>query len=976
MDGELPPMGGFWSKDSKSDNYPGTNQNLSDSEMETDSESSYQEIITQAVVHSPEVMDTDNDSQASNPIASSPEESEGISVSEQNSRGVIIGAQPRGRVKDSSSPEESVGSEARNGSTTSEESGSVDQTGENVGQAGSRPRRKDVMMQKQSRSSGESAGNRPAASPSGRPAQRVAVDDSGINMDPFSVNRHEIRPQNSPGDRMNRQTADVQSPQAGLSHYFTPTPELFRLSYQHGPSPEAYYTAPQSPWFSPWPGPRYDNANIIQTSLGPAYLMQTPPSAAVAHPLSERASVAGSRPMDMERPVHAERQPSQSVAVLAGEDRQAVQSQRVESRRQRVASKSPPACRRRSPTPGYTTASSRSPSPELSRRRSTSAARRAAHGRRSSPTPPPVRRRRSPSPDYRSARSRSPSKDECSRKSSSPPPVRRRRSLSPDSKDSDRSSPTTAKRAQRSPSSDRKTYDHRSASTSVSQSSTSLKSTTLSRSPSPSPSTARRRSALRSSVLDEADRKLSRREEKLDETLLMKTGDDKQVSRSRKSKENSAPDQAGEGRRSPSTSRRRSKKASSESEDDEKARQTVSSSQAQRRRATILAGEKAQVPSTRRRPTPHPSFTDSGGSDEEKNPTSSAEQKKSSITAKRRADTPWRGSGSDPKDRTLLGSQKSSKNTVTFADLSVDTDDDDDEELPASQARRQIKPPVFTGKGNFETFLAHFVNCAKYNRWNTAEQLAHLRNCLSEEAGQVLWDSGPDVINSLSRLTKLLKERFGGAAQSDRYRMELRSRLRQPKETLSDLHRDIKRLIALGYPELDAAAREVIAIDRFLDSLGDSDLALKIRERTPTTLDEALKAGLRQEVWNKDASRRQPDNAPGKAVRVASEDLLQTVNQKLDQLQKQMDQANRRQPKPIVVTTVERLPANSPMFPPEVKPTPAPANTPVSHPTPEPAAATPTKPSPSTTISQIRIKANWCMLELWSFRSSASCLHE
>ena len=58
--------------------------------------------------------------------------------------------------------------------------------------------------------------------------------------------------------------------------------------------------------------------------------------------------------------------------------------------------------------------------------------------------------------------------------------------------------------------------------------------------------------------------------------------------------------------------------------------------------------------------------------------------------------------------------------------------------------------------------------------------------------------------------------------------MELRSRLRQPRETLSDLFRDIKRLIALGYPDLDPKAREVIAVDRFIDSLGDAELALKI----------------------------------------------------------------------------------------------------------------------------------------------------
>jgi len=77
-------------------------------------------------------------------------------------------------------------------------------------------------------------------------------------------------------------------------------------------------------------------------------------------------------------------------------------------------------------------------------------------------------------------------------------------------------------------------------------------------------------------------------------------------------------------------------------------------------------------------------------------------------------------------------------------------------------------------------------------------------------------------------------------------------RLRQPGEILC---MDIKRLMTQGYPDVGAKASEVIAVDHFIDSLGDADLALKIRERTPATLDEALRAGQRQEVCNKDAVR-------------------------------------------------------------------------------------------------------------------------
>ena len=150
-----------------------------------------------------------------------------------------------------------------------------------------------------------------------------------------------------------------------------------------------------------------------------------------------------------------------------------------------------------------------------------------------------------------------------------------------------------------------------------------------------------------------------------------------------------------------------------------------------------------------------------------------------------------------------------------------------------SQNRRTLKPPIYNGTENFETFYARFENCAKFNGWSREEQLAHLRNSLTSEAGQVLWDSGPEITNSLRRLTTLLKSRFGGAVQSDKYKMELRSRIRQPRESLSSLYSDIKRLIALGYPDLDPKAREVLAVDRFMDSLNDADLALRFASELP-----------------------------------------------------------------------------------------------------------------------------------------------
>jgi len=69
------------------------------------------------------------------------------------------------------------------------------------------------------------------------------------------------------------------------------------------------------------------------------------------------------------------------------------------------------------------------------------------------------------------------------------------------------------------------------------------------------------------------------------------------------------------------------------------------------------------------------------------------------------------------------------------------------------------------------------------------------------------------------------------------------------------LHVNIRRLAALAFPDVERRARESISCDYFLDALDDPGLALKIRERQPSDLDEALRIALQLEVWTNDSAR-------------------------------------------------------------------------------------------------------------------------
>jgi len=133
--------------------------------------------------------------------------------------------------------------------------------------------------------------------------------------------------------------------------------------------------------------------------------------------------------------------------------------------------------------------------------------------------------------------------------------------------------------------------------------------------------------------------------------------------------------------------------------------------------------------------------------------------------------------------------------------------------------------------------------------------------------------------------------------------MELRSRIRQPGETLEKLHQDVRRCMALAFSDVDAKARERLACDYFIGPLNDPDFSLKVRERNPKTLDEALFASQQIEVWLKDASKarhageeeihRRRDRYVRGATSISDDvvdKLMQRFDKSLQALQSRVDQ--------------------------------------------------------------------------------------
>jgi len=169
-----------------------------------------------------------------------------------------------------------------------------------------------------------------------------------------------------------------------------------------------------------------------------------------------------------------------------------------------------------------------------------------------------------------------------------------------------------------------------------------------------------------------------------------------------------------------------------------------------------------------------------------------------------------------------------------------------------------MKPDKYDGSTCFETFLVQFDNCAQFNRWSKSEKLHYLRWILKGNAAQVLW--GAKEV-SFRKLVSRLRSRFGSADMEEKFQAELQCSRRKSGESLRELAEDIRRLIMLSYPGGRSVMAERLAKEHFLTALDDPERELRVREKEPQSLDAALKAAQRLEVFrNAVRQRRQRIN--------------------------------------------------------------------------------------------------------------------
>jgi len=105
----------------------------------------------------------------------------------------------------------------------------------------------------------------------------------------------------------------------------------------------------------------------------------------------------------------------------------------------------------------------------------------------------------------------------------------------------------------------------------------------------------------------------------------------------------------------------------------------------------------------------------------------------------------------------------------------------------------------------------------------------------------------------------LLRTHFGNELQAERFKAEVKVRRRRPNESLQQLYQDISKLVALAYPDSTPELSSHVAKEAFVIALNDLRLQLKVIEREPKTVEDALNIASKMEAFQASVIPPEPD---------------------------------------------------------------------------------------------------------------------
>ena len=164
-------------------------------------------------------------------------------------------------------------------------------------------------------------------------------------------------------------------------------------------------------------------------------------------------------------------------------------------------------------------------------------------------------------------------------------------------------------------------------------------------------------------------------------------------------------------------------------------------------------------------------------------------------------------------------------------------------------AKPLVLPEPFTGDGSWEEWSIHFNNVAEVNGWENDKKLQWLKVRLTGRAQKAFQRLSDDTKGTFVGATTALKERFEPKSRKTRYQAQFQARRKKPSEGWADFGEDLRSLVEKAYPDLQAEAREQLAINAYLQQLTQPQVAFSVKQKSPETMDDAVAATLQMESY-------------------------------------------------------------------------------------------------------------------------------
>jgi len=175
-----------------------------------------------------------------------------------------------------------------------------------------------------------------------------------------------------------------------------------------------------------------------------------------------------------------------------------------------------------------------------------------------------------------------------------------------------------------------------------------------------------------------------------------------------------------------------------------------------------------------------------------------------------------------------------------------------------------------------EEYLVQFEITAKHNEWTTDEKALALLQALDGTARGIYNQFSDPANASYKEIKQALVKRFGSTDISEVHEHAI-SQLRLARDQqVRELAHDVTRLTRKANPDLSNSQLERFAIKNLLRAISDRDAVFYIKDKNPTTLDEACTIYERyQALIGADTKR---SSIAARAVRSATDNEASSAN--------------------------------------------------------------------------------------------------